>query len=190
MPTQLSTVLDMLVSVILAGEIAAAAAGEIAAAAFIDARERRFPHALSVLLAATSAIFGLMHGGIRGFAWHALAAAAVMALLLATETLWRRIHGGAAGLGGGDVKFLAALMLADPLYALASFILGLCLLAVCGLSWDCACSPFAAGWRDETPCRCCRSSPLGVRSSRSLLCVRVTGPCFVLSVGDYMRMKS
>ena len=41
MPTQLSTVLDMLVSVILAGEIAAAA--------FIDARERRFPHALSVL---------------------------------------------------------------------------------------------------------------------------------------------
>ncbi len=34
---------------------------------------------------------------------------------------------------GGDVKFLAALMLADPLYALASFILGLCLLAVCGV---------------------------------------------------------
>lgn len=59
MPTQLSTVLDMLVSVILAGEIAAAA--------FIDARERRFPHALSVLLAATSAIFGLMHGGIPWF---------------------------------------------------------------------------------------------------------------------------
>lgn len=125
MPTQLSTVLDTLVSVILAGEIAAAA--------FIDARERRFPHALSVLLAATSAIFGLMHGGIHDFAWHALAAVAVMALLLATETLWRRMHGGAAGLGGGDVKFLAALMLADPLYALASFILGLCLLAVCGL---------------------------------------------------------
>lgn len=93
MPMQLSTVLDILVSVILAGEIAAAA--------LIDARERRFPHALSVLLAATSAIFGLMHGGIRGFAWHALAAAAVMALLLATETLWRRMHGGAAGLGGG-----------------------------------------------------------------------------------------
>ena len=125
MPTQLSTALDVLVPVILAGEIAAAA--------FIDARERRFPHALSVLLAATSAIFGLMHGGIRGFALHALAAAAVMALLLATETLWRRMHGGAAGLGGGDVKFLAALMLADPFYALASFILGLCLLAVCGL---------------------------------------------------------
>ena len=169
MPMQLSTVLDMLVSVILAGEIAAAA--------LIDARERRFPHALSVLLAATSAIFGLMHGGIRGFAWHALAAAAVMALLLATETLWRRIHGGAAGLGGGDVKFLAALMLADPLYALASFILGLCLLAVCGL-------------RDETPCRCCRSSPLGVRSSRSLLCFRETGPCFVRPVCNYKRMKS
>lgn len=125
MPTQLSTVLDVLVSVILAGEIAAAA--------FIDARERRFPHALSVLLAVTSAIFGLMHGGIRGFAWHALATVAVMALLLATETLWRRMHSGAAGLGGGDVKFLAVLMLADPLYALASFILGLCLLAVCGL---------------------------------------------------------
>ena len=103
MPTQLSTVLDVLVPIVLAGEIAAAA--------LIDARERRFPHALSVLLAAT----------------------AVMALLLATETLWRRMHGGAAGLGGGDVKFLAALMLADPLYALASFILGLCLLAVCGL---------------------------------------------------------
>ena len=118
-------IFDTLVSVILAGEIAAAA--------FIDARERRFPHALSVLLAATSAIFGLMHGGIRGFAWHALAAVAVMALLLATETLWRRMHSGAAGLGGGDVKFLAAFMLADPLYALASFILGLCLLAVCGL---------------------------------------------------------
>lgn len=125
MPMQFSTVLDAFVPVILAGEIAAAA--------FIDARERRFPHTLSVLLAATSAIFGWVHGGIRGFAWHALAAAAVMALLLATETLWRRIHGGAAGLGGGDVKFLAALMLADPLYALASFILGLCLLAVCGL---------------------------------------------------------
>ena len=131
MPTQLSTVLDMLISVILAGEIAAAA--------FIDARERRFPHALSVLLAATSAIFGLMHGGIRGFAWHALAAVAVMALLLATETLWRRMHSGAAGLGGGDVKFLAALMLADPLYALASFILGLCLLAAAvRRHWVCA----------------------------------------------------
>lgn len=125
MPTQLSTVLDVLVPIILVCEIAAAA--------LIDARERRFPHVLSVLLAATSAIFGLTHGGIRGFAWHALAAAAVMALLLATEALWRRMHGGAAGLGGGDVKFLAALMLADPLYALASFILGLCLLAVCGL---------------------------------------------------------
>lgn len=125
MPMHLSTVLDVLVPIVLAGEIAVAA--------LIDARERRFPHALSVLLAATSAIFGLMHGGIRGFAWHALAAAAVMALLLATETLWRRLHGGAAGLGGGDVKFLAALMLADPLYALGSFILGLCLLAVCGL---------------------------------------------------------
>lgn len=125
MPTQLSTVLDVLIPIVLAGEIAVAA--------LIDARERRFPHTLSVMLAATSAIFGLMHGGIRGFAWHALAAAAVMALLLATETLWRRVHGGAAGLGGGDVKFLAALMLADPLYALASFILGLCLLAVCGL---------------------------------------------------------
>ena len=107
MPTQLSTALDVLVPVIIAGEIAAAA--------FIDARERRFPHALSVLLAATSAIFGLIHGGIRGFAWHALAAAAVMTLLLASETLWRRMHGGTAGLGGGDVKFLAALMLADPL---------------------------------------------------------------------------
>ena len=125
MPTQLSTVLNVLVPIVLAVEIAAAA--------LIDARERRFPHTLSVMLAATSAIFGLMHGGIRGFAWHALAATAVMALLLATETLWRRMHGGAAGLGGGDVKFLAALMLADPLYALASFILGLCLLAVCGL---------------------------------------------------------
>ncbi|MFR2950694.1 MAG: prepilin peptidase [Collinsella intestinalis] len=169
MPMQLSTVLDMLVSVILAGEIAAAA--------LIDARERRFPHALSVLLAATSAIFGLMHGGIRGFAWHALAAAAVMALLLATETLWRRIHGGAAGLGGGDVKFLAALMLADPLYALASLsgIVPARRLRLAGAT---------------TPCRCCRSSPLGVRSSRSLLCFRETGPCFVLSVCDYKRMKS
>lgn len=60
MPMQLSTVLDVLVPIVLAGEIAVAA--------LIDARERRFPHALSVLLAATSAIFGLMHGGIRGFA--------------------------------------------------------------------------------------------------------------------------
>lgn len=125
MPAQLSTVFDVLVLFILAGEIAAAAV--------IDARERRFPHVLSVLLAVTGAIFGLMHGGIRGFAWHAFAAASVMGFLLVVETLWRRMHGGVAGLGGGDVKFLAALMLADPLYALASFVLGLCLLAVCGL---------------------------------------------------------
>lgn len=170
MPTQLSTVLDMLVSVILAGEIAAAA--------FIDARERRFPHALSVLLAATSAIFGLMHGGIRGFAWHALMAVAVMALLLATETLWRRMHSGAAGLGGETSS-------SSPRSCWPTRSMRLL-----RLSWDCACSPFAACWRDETPCRCCRSSPLGVRSSHSLLCFRETGPCFVLSVCDYKRMKS
>lgn len=125
MPAQLTTVLDVLLSAIIAGEIAVAA--------FVDAREHRFPHVLSVLFAVTCAVFGVQRAGLDGFARHVFAAAAVMALLLAAETLWRRMHGGVAGIGGGDIKFLAALMLADPLYALASFILGLCLLAVCGL---------------------------------------------------------
>ncbi len=125
MPARCPEVLDVLVALALACEIAAAA--------LIDARERRFPHALSVVFALTSAVAGMLHVGPDRFAWHVLSALSVMILLLAAETLWRSSHGGAAGLGGGDVKFLAALMLADPLYALASFIMGLCLLAACGL---------------------------------------------------------
>lgn len=125
MTARLLSFLDLLVLLVLACEIALAA--------LIDMRERRFPHVLSVVFTATCAVVGALHAGLDRFAWHVFSAAAVMALLLASEILWRRMHGGAAGLGGGDVKFLAALMLADPLYALASFILGLCLLAVCGL---------------------------------------------------------
>ncbi len=125
MPAHPMTVLDMLVLLVLAGEIGASA--------LIDARERRFPHGLSAAFALTCAMFGVLRVGPECFAWHVLAAAAAMVLLLATETLWRRVHGGSAGLGGGDIKFLAALMLADPSYALASFTLGLCLLAGCGL---------------------------------------------------------
>ena len=117
----------------IASALALGVSVEVLAAAAIDAQTRRFPNGLAALLAVTCASHAIFASGFPALASHALLAACSGAALFAAESVWRRLHGGAAGLGGGDVKFLAALMLADPLYALASFILGLCLLAVCGL---------------------------------------------------------
>ena len=163
MPMQLSTVLDMLVSVILAGEIAAAA--------LIDARERRFPHALSVLLGWCMVVYTIL----PGMHWRPLRS-------------WRcclrpRPFGVACTAepqGSAGETSSSSPRSCWPTRSMRSL----------PLSWDCACSPFAACWRDGIPCLCCRSSPSGVRSSRSLLCFRETGPCFVRSVCNYKRMKS
>lgn len=116
----------------LALALALAVAVEVLAAAVIDARTRRFPNGLAALLAVTCASHAILASGFAAFASHALLAACSGAALFAVESVWRRLHDGAAGLGGGDIKFLVGFMLLDPVFALASFLSGLALLAVTG----------------------------------------------------------
>ena len=99
----------------------------LVAAAVVDARERRFPTVLGVGLALACAALSLATGGLLRLMWCALVSALTSAVIVAFELWWR------AGLGMGDVKFLAALSLWRPLEALAAFGGGLVLLALTGL---------------------------------------------------------
>lgn len=102
------------------------------AASVIDMRERRLPNGLAAVLAVACAVSTLAGAGVRVLALRALAAAAIVAVLAAFEVVWRRARG-EVGIGMGDVKFVAALALFDPLRALLSFAAGLAALAGFGI---------------------------------------------------------
>ena len=101
------------------------------AASAIDIRVRILPDALACSIALCSLLSALMTGGVRNMAgnliWGGIAGAAVMA----AEAAWRRLRG-EPGLGGGDIKLLAACMARDPLWGFVSFGMGLIALAGAG----------------------------------------------------------
>lgn len=104
------------------------------AAFALDARTRKFPNRLALALAAAALSLGVFEYGPQRVPLAVGGSFAFLMALAGFEAWWRRCHGGAAGLGLGDVKFVAALCLWRPLAALCALALGLCLLAVCGLA--------------------------------------------------------
>lgn len=99
----------------------------------IDARERRLPNVLAVLLAAASAIAALASGGVNALALNSLAAFVICGMLLAFELFWRTRRG-AAGQGMGDIKALFSLVLAAPVRGVISYTLALICLAITGIA--------------------------------------------------------
>lgn len=99
----------------------------------IDARERRLPNVLAVLLVAASAIAALASGGVNALALNALAAFAICGMLFAFELFWRTRRG-AAGQGIGDIKALFSLVLAAPVRGVISYALALICLAITGIA--------------------------------------------------------
>lgn len=99
----------------------------------IDARERRLPNVLAVLLAAASAIAALASGGVDALALNALAAFVICGMLLAFEFFWRTRRG-VAGQGIGDIKALFSLVLAAPVRGVISYALALICLAITGIA--------------------------------------------------------
>lgn len=102
-------------------------------AAVVDARERCLPNPLAALLACAGVGCALADGGIPALARNALAALAVAAFLTCFELVWRSRRG-EAGQGMGDIKALAAVMLASPLLAVTGYALGMMALALAGLA--------------------------------------------------------
>lgn len=123
-------------------------------AAWRDARTRTFPNCLAVVLVTVCAIEAVLNGGLTDLAVpdgmgglqdggfiaasglqalvkNAIAANVVFALLYVFELVWRHFRR-EPGLGMGDLKFLFALMIAEPFKALMSFIIGLIALAFAG----------------------------------------------------------
>lgn len=98
----------------------------------IDARERRLPNVLAVLLAVASAIAAFASGGVNALALNALAAFVICGMLLAFELFWRTRRG-AAGQGMGDIKALFSLVLAAPVRGVISYALALTCLAITGI---------------------------------------------------------
>lgn len=105
---------------------------ELMAAAYIDARERRFPNELAAALALTGVAMVYAWGGTDLLLANMGFAICACVFLVVFELVWRRTHGGNAGLGMGDVKFLAGYVIATGVFAVTSFALGLVLLAVAG----------------------------------------------------------
>lgn len=125
-------------------------------AAWRDARTRTFPNGLAatfVLVCAAEAFLngGLTHlaipdglgglqeggfivaSGIQALAVNATAATVVVAVLFAFELTWRHFRK-TPGIGMGDLKFLFAFMLAEPVKGLIAFMLGIVALALTGLA--------------------------------------------------------
>lgn len=125
-------------------------------AAWRDARTRTFPNGLAVALVAVCAIEAVLNGGLTDLAVpdgmgglqdggfivasglqvlvkNAIAANVVFTILYGFELIWRHFRK-EPGLGMGDLKFLFVLMLAEPVKALMSFVVGLVALAVSGVA--------------------------------------------------------
>ena len=126
----------------------------MAYAAWRDARTRMFPNVLAAAfvivcaavafcaggiidLSVTDGMGGLQDGGflvasgLKALVKNAIAANVVFTLLYVFELIWRRLRR-EPGLGMGDLKFLFALMIAEPFKALMAFVLGLIALAFTG----------------------------------------------------------
>lgn len=127
----------------------------MAYAAWHDARTRTYPNVLATVfvvvcvvvafaqggltdLSVSDGTGGLQEGGflvalgVRALVRNLIAANIVFAALYVFELLWRRFRK-TFGLGMGDLKFLFALMISEPVKALLSFTLGLVALAITGV---------------------------------------------------------
>ena len=124
--------------------------------AWHDAKTRTFPNGLAVTLILICVVEaftrggltdltmpdgtgGLQEGGfivalgVRALVRNLIAANIVFAALYVFELLWRRFRK-TPGLGMGDLKFLFALMISEPVKALLAFTLGLVALAITGIA--------------------------------------------------------
>lgn len=108
----------------------------LAYGAYRDYQEGTFPNELAVALAGACAVHTVVTRSIFSLLWYALAAVIAFAALYVFELVWRRGHGGSPGIGMGDAKCLAALMLRGPLTALIGFAVALIGLGVAGKALD------------------------------------------------------
>lgn len=99
------------------------------AGAVIDARERRFPNALSVVCAVAAFAGVWLDRGSDVALDHAGLAVIVYLALVLTESLWRRLRQ-APGIGMGDAKALFALCTLDPMGGIVAFAVALLALAL------------------------------------------------------------
>lgn len=102
-------------------------------AAVIDARTRTFPNGLALAFVLVCALFSLRAGGLSYLAGHVFYSILICIPFIVFEYIWRSRHSGNAGIGMGDLKFLAAFALVSPQLALISFLFGLIALALIGL---------------------------------------------------------
>lgn len=145
------------------------------AAAAIDARRSRYPNGLAAFNAACACALAASSTGARGLMHRCALAAAACLALTCLEAAWRAARG-ERGLGGGDIKYLAAVLVAHPFAGAASFACGLAALAAspqrpAGARFRCSpsacprsssCSPSARCGRAEALCPIIeRSDPRG-----------------------------
>ena len=105
----------------------------MAVSALVDARHRRFPCAVWLALGLCAAVrAGIAQGPIR-LACNAAVGFTICMLLVAVELVWRRYRG-AIGIGMGDIKYLFATCLFDPVVAVLAFCCALVLLAASGVA--------------------------------------------------------
>ncbi|WP_346675304.1 prepilin peptidase [Enorma phocaeensis] len=100
--------------------------------AIIDARERRAPNLLVLIMLAFASLSLLLR---QPASWAPVIVLTLAAcgLLVALEVAWRRLRG-SAGLGMGDIKVLGTAMLLDPWSALGGFIGSLAVLGATALA--------------------------------------------------------
>lgn len=113
--------------------IDACIAGVLVSAAYIDARNRRLPHALAACICLLCALHAVSSQGMEQLAANIACATVLCAVLLFIELIWRRYRQ-TAGIGMGDIKLLFALMLRSPLIGATSFTAGLIVLAIAALA--------------------------------------------------------
>lgn len=108
-----------------------ALAALLVAASAIDVRERVLPDPLAAGIALCSACSAWADGGAGLAAANAARAVALGLAAYGVEAAWR-LTGRGPGVGGGDIRLLAACAVRDPAWALASFLCALTMLAVAG----------------------------------------------------------
>lgn len=105
----------------------------MAVSALVDARYRRFPCAVGLALGLCAAVrTGIAQEPIR-LVCNAAVGLTICMLLVAVELVWRRYRG-AIGIGMGDIKYLFATCLFDPVVAVLAFCCALVLLAAAGIA--------------------------------------------------------